>query len=76
MIDSLRVAGGSAMQTVSVEQRGGVRSHAPRKSFWSFFGYLNVLAALRRRKAERLLLQSFKSSYPRWEKEGFIRKPR
>ena len=76
MIDSLRVAGGGAMERVSVEERGDVRSHAPRKSFWSFFGYLNVLAAFRRRRAERLLLQSFKSSYRSWEKEGFIRKPR
>ena len=64
------------MQTVSMEGGSGVRSHRPGKSFWSFFGYFNVLAAFRRRKAETRLLESFKSSYPRWEKEGFIKKPR
>jgi hypothetical protein len=76
MLDTFKTEGGNNVQTVSMEGRTGVRRHRPGKPFWSFFGYLNVLAVFRRRKAESRLLESFKSCYPRWQKEGFIKKPR
>ena len=63
------------METTKGHESANVTSQG-KKSFWFFLSSLNVLAARRRHKAEQLLLQSFKASYPRWEKEGLIQKPR
>ena len=53
-----------------------VDSTQHKKSLRELLRSLNILAVRRRQKAERLLLQSFKECYPRWEKEGLVQKPK
>ena len=63
----------TAEETAKNRKRPGAAREAPsQKSLWA---RINPISVYRRRRAEKLLLNSFRNSYSKWETEGLIKKP-